>query len=93
MKRRLILLAILLVGGWLRFQSLGAKCLWLDETFSLGIDSLPTPEVLQRVMHPYEGNPPLYHILLSLWTAVAGDSEFALRSLAATTGLLAVAGV
>jgi len=94
MKRRhLILLAILLVGGWLRFQSLDAKCLWLDEAISWRLARYPLPEVVKRSAHPFEGSPPLYYVLLSLWAAVAGDSEFALRSPSAAAGLATVLGM
>ncbi len=41
---------ITLIGGWLRVLHLGAKGMWLDETFSVWLASHSLPEMLQWIM-------------------------------------------
>jgi uncharacterized membrane protein len=91
--RWLALLGILAAGAWLRFEALGAKCLWLDEALRWRALNFPFAEMLRRINDPSGDNPPLYSVLLWSWRAVWGDSEFALRSLAALCGVLAVWGM
>jgi uncharacterized membrane protein len=91
--RTLLALAVLVVvGAWLRFYGIGAKSLWFDEALSWQLLQFPWDEMIARTAEPYTTHPPAYFVLLRLWTGVWGDSETALRSLAAVAGLLAVVG-
>jgi hypothetical protein len=91
--RWLALLGLLAAGAWLRFEALGAKCLWLDEALRWRSLNFPFAEMLRRVNDPAGDNPPLYFVLLWPWRAAWGDSEYALRSLAALCGTLTVGGM
>ena len=91
--RLLILFAIVLAGGLLRFETLGAKCLWLDEIIAWRLNRYPPAELIARMRHPFEGSPPLYNLMMSFWSAIAGDSEWSLRAPAALAGTLSIVGV
>ncbi len=85
-----VLILILVVAGAVRFHALGAKNLWLDESFSWRLQSFPVGMLIARTAEPTTVHPPLYFILLRQWAHLFGDSEFSLRALSATAG---VAGV
>jgi len=60
---------------------LDARELFRDEAASWYLASLSLPDLLDRsAAEPY---PPLYHVLLKAWIALAGDSESGLRGLSA----------
>ena len=51
--------------------------LWLDEALSVNIARLPFSDLHEALKH--DGAPPLYYVLLHLWTDVFGTSDFAVR--------------
>ncbi|MBK8811100.1 MAG: glycosyltransferase family 39 protein [Acidobacteria bacterium] len=57
----------------LRFWRLEDSCLWFDEIFSVHAASMPWSGILgfvaQDLIHP-----PLFYVLLKLWTSVGGES-------------------
>lgn len=55
--------------------------LWLDETISVEIAHRPLPALLSALRH--DGSPPLYYLLLHVWTSVLGTSTVAVRLLTA----------
>src|ERR1700738_2277047 len=79
--------AVALAGAFVGLDTFG---FWLDELFTL------------RVLQPYDGSgglfariatdvhPPLYPVLLFLYSKVAGDSDAALRSFSAFSACAAV---
>ncbi len=80
---------VLLLAMALRLYRLPAQSMWWDEGHSLfvaGHSLAAIPTVPAMDVHP-----PLYFWLLHLWLGVAGQSEFALRFLSLTFGLLTVA--
>jgi len=87
-----VLMIILGVAGWLRFQSLGDKCLWYNEPLSWRLMEFPVSEIIERSADRHSIHPPLYFILLHYWSLVFGQSELALRSPAAVSGLWTVGG-
>jgi mannosyltransferase len=93
MWRSLSLVLILGAAAALRFYGLGAKVLWLDEVLSWRLLQFPLPEMMSRAGGTGTVHPPLYFLLLRCWAAMWGESELALRSLAAICGVLTVAGV
>ena len=60
--------------------------LWLDEALSVNIARLPFSDLREALKH--DGAPPLYYVLLHLWTDVFGTSDFAVRAL---SGVISVA--
>ena len=85
----LAMLVITLLGMALRSFHLGFHRLWYDEAFTAWTVAQTLRDVvwisLQDVVHP-----PLYYVLLMGWTRLAGNSEFALRTLSAGVSLLGV---
>ena len=61
---------------------------WIDEGLSVGIGSHPFLDIPGLLVQ--DGSPPLYYMLLHVWMAWFGTSEFATQSLSAIFGLLCV---
>ena len=60
--------------------------LWLDEAQSVAIAHLPLPALFAALEQ--DGSPPLYYLLLHVWTALFGTSATAVRSLSAVISVL-----
>ena len=84
------LLLLVLLAFVVRLPGLTAQSLWRDEVDALRFsqDSLGT---LLSNFSRAGWNGPLYYLLLRNWVALAGQSEFALRYLSLTFGVLGVA--
>lgn len=74
------------VGVALRF--LTTSDLWLDEAQTVGIVRLPVGHLLDALRQ--DGAPPVYYLLLHVWTGLVGTSDVAVRSL---SGVFAVASL
>jgi uncharacterized membrane protein len=71
----------------LRFATIGRQSLWYDEAFTaVHVLRSSLGATLHGVLHT-ESTPPLYYMLLWVWTRVLGDGAVALRSLSALAGL------
>ncbi len=82
-------LIVLLLAFAVRFHALEAQSLWNDEGNSLRLAERTIPDLVDatgRDIHP-----PGYYLALKGWIALAGASEFGLRSLSALEGVLTVA--
>jgi 4-amino-4-deoxy-L-arabinose transferase-like glycosyltransferase len=83
-----VLLAITLIGAFLRFYNLGFNSLWLDEasTYTLSVGSIPQ---IWEATTAGEFNPPLFywveHIMLAF-----GNNEITLRFIPALLGVLTI---
>ena len=77
-------LVVALAGSVTRFLTTSA--LWLDEALSVNIATLPLGDIGEALRH--DGHPPLYYVLLHLWTGLFGTGDVAVRSL---SGVIAVA--
>lgn len=86
-----LLAAVLVLAAALRFVSIGARSLWLDEAVSAQMAGLPARELVARVAAE-DTHPPLYYLLLSRWTRIFGDTEAGLRSPGAIASTLIVVG-
>jgi Dolichyl-phosphate-mannose-protein mannosyltransferase len=80
---------LVLVGGLLRFLTLGTQSYWFDEAqaaheFSLSLGAM----VSSMISH--ESNPPLYFVVGWLWAKLFGTGAFGLRSLSALAGSAAI---
>lgn len=83
------LVLLLIVGFALRVYGLESQSLWYDEGISAAL-ALRGPVDIAR-QAAADIHPPLYYYLLKSWTAVAGGTEFGLRSLSAFLGTLLLA--
>lgn len=79
---------LLLIGVFVRFYDISGQNLWLDEAYSANIANLS----IKAIVNEFAGNvfPPLYYILLSIWTDLFGTSVFVLRSLSAIAGSISL---
>lgn len=80
-----LVLAITVAGGFLRVLLLGAKGMWLDETFSVWLAGMGAADMLDWIIR-IDQHPPLYYLLLHAWVAVGGDTAYAVRLLSALIG-------
>ncbi len=88
-KKSALLLAIVALGGVLRFYQIGSEGLWLDEAFSVWLARQPVGEMLSWVVR-IDQHPPLYYTLLHFWMRLLGDSPATARSLSALFGALTI---
>ena len=80
-RRRPLLIAPAIViglGGLLLYFACRSD-MWLDEALSVNIARLPLSDLRQALKH--DGAPPLYYVLLHVWTGVFGTGDLAARSL------------
>lgn len=80
-----LLFAITLVGGFLRVLLLGAKGMWVDETFSVWMASHSVVDMLHWLVR-IDQHPPLYYLLLHYWIALNGDTPYNVRLLSVLFG-------
>ncbi|HEY6042701.1 MAG TPA: glycosyltransferase family 39 protein [Anaerolineae bacterium] len=84
----MILLLLVLAAFALRVFHLGAQSLWYDEAFSVYLAQMSVGEIMVRTAADIQ--PPLYYLFLHFWMLLAGPSEFAVRFLSLTFGVLTV---
>jgi len=79
-----------MVGGGflLRVFHLGAQSLWSDEGWTVAFSSQDLSSIVAFVDNEHT---PVYYLLLHLWMALSGSSEFSVRFLSAVFGALLVA--
>jgi len=85
---RLVVLTLLLATA-LRFMALDAQSFWNDEGNTARLVERPVPLIIEGVAADI--HPPGYYLLLHVWRAAAGESEFALRGFSVFCGILTVA--
>jgi hypothetical protein len=80
---------VLLLGAsaLLRTRAIGAGY-WIDEGISVGIAGHAFADIPGLLAQ--DGSPPLYYLLLSLWTSVAGSGETATHALSLIAALATV---
>jgi uncharacterized membrane protein len=84
-----LLAVIVAIGAILRFATIGQQSLWLDEAFTYQVVAHGFHDVLVTVPRT-ESTPPLYYILLWLWSQVFSVHEDGLRSFSAVCGVLTI---
>ncbi len=82
---------LLLVGLILRLYQLDYRALWWDEGLSLFFSRLSYFEQARFAVLLADTNPPVYRMLLGLWTASVGSSAWATRLLSVFAGVVLVA--
>jgi mannosyltransferase len=86
---RVTMSLVLLAAMGLRLFHLAAESLWIDEGFTAYLVTLPTPKLFAGLIS--DRHPPLYFLLLKLWTTFTGTSELALRYFSVVTSILTAA--
>jgi mannosyltransferase len=87
-KPRTILIAVLLLGLFLRVYCLTCESVWLDEGYSILWAKQEPLEMIDAVSR--DVHPPLYFLVLHYWIALFGDAEFTIRFLSVIFGTLAI---
>jgi len=87
--KSVLLLAIVALGGFLRFYQIGSEGLWLDEAFSVWLARQPVGEMLSWVVR-IDQHPPLYYTLLHFWILLLGDGPATVRALSALFSVLTI---
>jgi mannosyltransferase len=85
-----LIYVVLFIGLALRFYTLGAKSLWVDEAYSYDLTRGSVARIWQTLVFDHV---PAYFVLLWGWVRVFGDSEWGLRSLSAVSGTITIAAV
>ncbi len=85
--------AVVLIGLWvlalvLRGSFLGSQSYWVDEVNGIRLASGTLAEILRDLKA--DVSPPLYYVLLHIWTKLFGTAEVATRALSAIFGFLTV---
>jgi len=77
----------------LRIIRIGVDEMWLDETISAVAAMGPVGDILRGVHSPK--SPPLYYLLLKVWSSIFGCSEISMRGMSAVAGtaLVVLTGV
>jgi len=83
--------AFCLLAFALRAYHLGELSLWYDEGWSVHLARLTPWQALPQIMGSGHTHPPLYYLLLGMWQALAGPSEFSMRFSSLAFGMLTVA--
>ncbi len=87
-KSLIVLIGILLLATVLRFYRLDAQSFWNDEGNAARLVERPVALIIEGAAGDI--HPPGYYLLLHVWRAFTGDSEFALRAFSALCGVLTV---
>ncbi|MGB7338730.1 MAG: glycosyltransferase family 39 protein [Phototrophicaceae bacterium] len=84
-----ILIAILLFGFFTRMIYLDVQSIWADEAFTyIATQSDTFWQTIAADVHP-----PLYFMMITGWSWLAGTSEFSLRLPSVLSGMVAMAGL
>jgi uncharacterized membrane protein len=86
----LIVIYLIVSGAVVRFHCLADLSLWYDECVSWKTTTYRVTEQISCAAG--DNHPPLYFLLLKLWSLAWGRSAEALRSLSAVFGLLTILG-
>jgi hypothetical protein len=81
------LAGLLLISYLLRSTAIHARY-WIDEGLSVGIASFPLDEIPGALRQ--DGSPPLYYLLLGVWTRWFGDGEARTHALSLGFALLTI---
>ncbi len=84
-----IVIALTVAGAALRFATLNVQSLWLDESATIVLVKRSFGGMLSHLSSS-ESAPPLYYVLVWLWTHVFGTGAIGFRSLSAVAGTLTI---
>lgn len=81
-----VIVGVMMAVAFILSLSIGVtQSVWFDENYSITLAEQSVAELIR--LTSVDAHPPLYYLLLKLWTSIFGFSEIALRSL--STVLLA----
>lgn len=86
----IILGLIVLIGSFLRIFRIGSESLWLDEGYSVHFVTTMNMAELIFELPWIDNSPPLYYVLLDIWTVLFGYSELSIRLLSALFGIFTI---
>ena len=66
----------LVIASW-RLSGIESRSLWFDEAFSWRLTRFSWSEMFERAAR--DVHPPLYYMILKIWTGIAGDSVVSMR--------------
>jgi uncharacterized membrane protein len=81
------LILLMALSAFLRSRYLGGE-FWMDEGITTGISLHPISQIPGILR--YDGNPPLYYMMLHVWMSVFGTTETATHALSLVCGLLTI---
>jgi uncharacterized membrane protein len=88
-KSNIFLFLIIVLGLCLRLYNITYRGIWLDEGISIKWAGM---DILSMVINTaIDVHPPLYYLILHYWMLLFGSSEFAVRMLSTTAGVLTIA--
>lgn len=86
-----LIVAVLLLGFFLRVFRLDWQELRGDEAFSYLFASQPAAEIIPDLLGDGDPHSPFHYLMLHGWMNLSGDSEFALRAISVMAGVVAIA--
>lgn len=84
------LIAVYCVGLFLRMVCIDEQSVWLDEVATLASAVQPTLNEVIRMTYATERIPPLYPMVMHMWTRMFGFSEFSIRLPSAIFGSVTI---
>ncbi len=81
---KVVAVIAVLIGIGLRFAPRSG--MWLDEALSSNIAQLPLAEIPSALRR--DGHPPLFYVLLHVWTSVGGVSDWWIRAFSGVISVL-----
>ncbi|KYH24699.1 hypothetical protein HAPAU_30750 [Halalkalicoccus paucihalophilus] len=81
---------IVAIGSLLRIFRIGAESLWLDEGYSVHFVETMSFAALALELPWTDNSPPLYYLILDIWTTAFGYGESTLRLLSALFGIVTI---
>jgi mannosyltransferase len=81
------LTVLMAISAFLRTRYIGGE-FWMDEGITTGISLHPISQIPGILR--YDGNPPLYYMMLHVWMSAFGTSETATHALSLVCGLLTI---
>jgi len=88
-RRFILTLLILWLAFGLRLYQIDFQSIWWDEGHSIFVASYPISQI--PTLPAMDVHPPAYFVLLRLWMAITGSSEFAMRYLSTIFSVLTIA--
>jgi mannosyltransferase len=84
-----LVIALTVLGGVLRFSTLNVQSIWLDESATLMLVHRGFSGMLAH-LSASESSPPLYYVLVWIWTKIFGAGPLGFRSFSALVGTLTI---
>ena len=90
-KHLITAVVVVSVVGGILLRFLPASPMWLDEAISASLAEeagLGWSQLVEALRH--DGHPPLYYVLLALWTSLLGEGDVAVRAFSGVLGVVSL---